>query len=223
MKDIREVELHEFDPVFAPTPLGPGLATEVFFVGQVGVHGGTSDREAWVLSVLAKKARKMFEFGTCTGKTTYAWGRNSPADAKIVTLTLGPTQKKDYVVEGGDDERDSKRALKESSHESFYYSGTDVEPKITQLFIDSKHFDETPYAEQFDLIFVDGSHAYSYVISDSRKALRMCAPGGIVLWHDYSDRTTLDVLKGLNELSREVPLVQLAQTTLVAYRKPKSA
>ena len=70
--------------------------------------------------------------------------------------------------------------------------------------------------------FVDGSHAYSYVVSDSRKALRMCAPGGLILWHDYrGPRRARGVFRGLNELARDLPLVHVAGTSFVAYRKPR--
>jgi hypothetical protein len=66
---IPLVRLDEFHEVFAQT--GPGLnpETEVSFIG-CWVKGGTSCFESWVLSVLAKQATSLFEFGTCTGKTT---------------------------------------------------------------------------------------------------------------------------------------------------------
>ncbi len=221
---VRTVPLDALHPVFARTPFGPGIATEVRFVGQgAGIPGGTSDTEAWVLAVLAKQARAMFEFGTCTGKTTYLWARNAPAGAEIVTLTLAPDQVATYSTEGSDDARDVRHALRESAFERFFYSGTDVESRIVQLYGDSKAFDDAPYRERFDLIFVDGSHAYSYVCSDSEKALRMCRPGGLVLWHDYAGaRHSRGVYRALNELSHRVALVHVWGTTLVAHRKPEA-
>jgi predicted O-methyltransferase YrrM len=214
--------LDQLDRVFVRTQLGPGLESEVHFVGQgSGIPGGTSDSEAWILAALAKRSRAMFEFGTCTGKTTYLWARNSAPGAEIVTLTLAPAQVDSYSTEQGDDARDVRHALKESAFERFYYSGTPAESRITQLYGDSKAFDDSPYAGHFDLIFIDGSHAYSYVISDSEKALRMCAPGGLVLWHDYAGRRhSAGVYRALNELARRIPLTHVAGTTLVAYRKP---
>lgn len=222
---IRKIPVEELDPIFAFNALGPSLQTEVLFVAQVGagggtIHGGTTDLEAWILSVLAKKSRSMFEFGTCTGKTTYSWARNAPQGAEVVTLTLGPDQLASYAYAEGDSRKDTDRALKETSHDRFYYSGTDVESRITQLFGDSKHFDETPYLGRFDLVFVDGSHARSYVESDSAKALRMCKPGGLVLWHDYAGKRIPGVFDALNELSKTLPLVHVAGTKLVAYRRP---
>ena len=46
-----------------------------------------------------------------------------------------------------------------------------VAGKVEQLFADSKTLDVSPWAGQCDLVFVDGSHAYSYVVSDSEKVL----------------------------------------------------
>lgn len=219
---IPTVPLTELDTVFATNDLGPTLETEVRFVGRgpLVVPGGTSDAEAWVLATLAKTARNIFEFGTCSGKTTYLVARNSPPDARVTTITLAPDQTGDYKTEAGDTRRNVRIALRESKHTRFLYNGTEVEPKVQQLFGDSKAFDETPFLEACDLIFVDGSHAYSYVLSDSRKALRMVKPGGVILWHDYVGPQEEGVFRGMNELARELPLMHVEGTTFVAYRKP---
>lgn len=102
---IPSVPPSRIDPIFRETPLGPAAETEVCFIGgadTVTIPGGTSDTEAWVLAVLAKNARLMFEFGTCTGRTAYMWARNSPADARIVTLTLSPADLSAYRRVGED-------------------------------------------------------------------------------------------------------------------------
>lgn len=220
---IRKVSLHEVDDIFAPDTLGPTLSTEVSYIGAVegSVRGGTTNAEAWILAVLAKRSTLMFEFGTCTGKTAYLWARNLPPDGRVVTLTLLPEQVEAYNADRGDLAAAAEWARHESAFTSFRYSGSGVEQKIVQLYGDSKQFDETPYVEQCDVVFVDGAHGYSYVMSDSRKALRMVKPGGIVLWHDYrGPREVPDVFRALNELARELPLVHIGGTALVAYRKP---
>ncbi len=220
---LPTVTLAEIDPVFTPGPFGPTLATEVAFIGHgpVAVPGGTSDAEAWILSVLAKQARCFFEFGTCTGRTSYLWSRNAPPDAKVVTLTLAPTQRESYVAAPGDDTRDMRFALNESNFTEFIYSGTPEAARITQLFGDSKAFDETPYVGWADLVFVDGAHAESYVLSDSAKALRIVKPGGLVLWHDYiGPHHAPGVFNGLNALLKTLPIRHLRGTTFAAYRRP---
>jgi len=220
---IRTVSLPEIDPVFRQEALGPALSTEVALVGGSGVMqlpGGTSDTEAWILAVLAKRARLMFEFGTCTGRTAYLWARNSAPDARVVTLTLSAAEIAAYHREAGDTGSATKRAIDESVFDRFYYSDTPYAAKVKQLFGDSKAFDETPWAGQCDLVFVDGSHAKSYVQSDSKKALRMVKPGGLVLWHDYRGHRLAGVFDTLNGLARELPLVHIRTTSLVAYRRP---
>lgn len=220
---IRRVNIEQLDPIFCPGPLGPTLDTEVSMFAGVDllrVVGGTSDLEAWILAVLSKRARLMFEFGTATGRTAYLWARNSPPDAKVVTLTLGLEHVTTYRREQGDAESDIRNALKESQFSTFYYSSTPVASKITQLYGDSKTFDESPWEGRCDLVFVDGSHARSYVLSDSRKAIRMARPGALVLWHDYRGPRIPGAYEVLNDLARQLPLFHIAGTSFVAYRKP---
>jgi len=218
---IKSVSLEKFDPVFETNEFGPTLATQVQFLGRghLNVPGGASDAETWVLSVLSKKAKRIFEFGTCTGKTAYLMALNSPPDAQIITLTLPPDHVDDYTAAPEDSAEAADDAKNESVFNKFVYTNTPIQGKIRQLYADSKHLDEKPYQKGMDLIFVDGSHAYSYVLSDSYKALSMVRPGGIILWHDYrGPRQTRDVYKALNKLSKEVPLMHIKGTSLVAYR-----
>jgi predicted O-methyltransferase YrrM len=220
---IPKVRVQEFDPRFTADEFGATTAAEVAFigVGNIAVSGATNDFESWILAAMAKGASTMFEFGTCTGRTTYLWARNQPPNGRVITLTLAPDQLNAYKHETGDSEKDARFARTESQFTRFRYSGTDVERRIVQLYGDSKEFDETPYVDACDVVFVDGSHAYSYVVSDSQKALRMVKPGGVVLWHDYKgSHRTPGVFRALNELVRRLPLRHLAGTSLVVYRRP---
>lgn len=219
---IPTVRLADFDARFRPGELGVSLDAEAVLLPAVGkVIGGTSEREAWVLAVMAKGARRLFEFGTATGRTTYLWARNSPPGATIGTLTLHPDETDRYTTGAGDSRRSTSDATAESRFDRFIYSGTRVEEKVEQYFGDSKEFDEREWLADCDVVFVDGSHAYSYVRSDSQKALRMVKPGGVVLWHDYrADRAGKDVRRYLDRLFEKLPLVRLKGTRLVAYRAP---
>lgn len=216
---ITSIKLDEFHQLFTQNGLGPALESEVSFIGG-GVWGGTSHIETWVLSVLAKQATCMFEFGTGSARITYLWAKNSAPDARVITLTLSKNQQADYQATREDNPWATQTALAESVLDSFLYSGTPVEHKITQLCGDSKRFDETPYLKQCDLIFIDGSHAYSYVKNDTEKALRMLKEGGLILWHDYRYRNleTSGVRRYLDALSETLPLLRLQETSFVAYR-----
>lgn len=216
---VRTISLAALDRRFEPDELGPTRAAEVTYLGRgtIPVPGGTSDTEAWILAALAKNARRLFEFGTCTGKTAYLWARNQPPDGTVTTLTLAPSQLGAYRRAPGDDPAAEAHARHESGFTRFLYADSDVADRVIQLYGDSKQFDEGPYVGACDVVFVDGSHAYSYVVSDTAKALRMVRPGGLVLWHDYSPECP-GVFRALNELTARLPLVHIAGTTLVACR-----
>jgi Methyltransferase domain len=219
---IATVPAGEIAPVLAAGPLGPGTESEIVAIANYRVPGGISDLETWILGNLAKTASLIFEFGTATGKTTYLLARNAPADARVVTLTLARSAAHLYREESTDDP-DAKRAALAESLTEFTYAGTEAAAKITQLFGDSKDFDEGPYRGRCGLVFVDASHARSYVESDSCKALRMVRPGGTVFWHDYSGpRRTPGVFAALNALAHEMPLRHIAGTMLVVYRAGES-
>ncbi|MCP4922505.1 MAG: class I SAM-dependent methyltransferase [bacterium] len=218
---VPTVALSEWDEIFKIDQMGPSRDTCVKMFCNIKTLGGTSDREAWILSVLAKRSKAIFEFGTCTGKTTYLLALNSSKDSEIHTITLHPEELKSYAGKEEDRERDNQIAIDESALDRFMYSGTPEEKKIIQLFGDSKMFDESDRLKKFDLIFVDGSHAYSYVKSDTEKALKMLKPGGIILWHDYSGpRQTPGVFKLLNDLKDKLSLKHIKETSFVAYKAP---
>ena len=66
-------------------------------------------------------------------------------------------------------------------------------------------------------MFVDGAHAYSYVKSDTEKALRMIRPGGVIVWHDFSPACP-GVWKYLGELAATHPVGHIAGTRLAVLR-----
>ena len=223
---IRKVTIESLDPRFEPDALGPTLAAEVNFIGRgsKGVPGGTSDTEAWILAVLARDATRMFEFGTCTGKTTYLWARNIRPGGTVTTLTLGPDQVNQYQVSQGDDEFATRYAKMESVFTSFLYTGTEVESRITQLYGDSKDVRRDAVRRQLRCERYSSTGAACLFVRCRelrfpRKAMRIVKPGGIVLWHDYNS-AMVGVFRALNELSGSVPLVHVMETNLVAWRRP---
>lgn len=96
----------------------------------------------------------MFEFGTATGRTAYLWAANSPEDARIHTITLAPDAHSSYSAASGDSRRAVRRALDVSELEG-----------------------------RRDLVFVDGSHAYSYVEGDTEKAHAAAIPALVPAAH----------------------------------------
>ena len=94
-----------------------------------------------------------------------------------------------------------------------------VSERGKQLFGDSGTFDYSPYANSCSLVFVDGSHAYDYAVSDTAAAREMVCAGGRIVWHDYG--IWEGVTKALEEIeAREgLGLRNIRGTSLVIWKK----
>jgi predicted O-methyltransferase YrrM len=122
------------------------------------------------LATLAAAARfikpaKVFEIGTHVGRTGRILLLNGGEDAKLFTLDLPP--EKCSHVPGAD------------------LRNTPEGKRTTFLTGDSMGFDYSNWYGQCDLVWVDACHDYDYVCRDTENALRLVAPGGWILWHDY--------------------------------------
>ncbi len=127
--------------------------------------------------------RRIFEIGTFNGRTTLNLAANSAPDVSIVTLDLPAAQ----IGETKLSVESSEVKFIDKAASGVLYHATDQEHKIRQVYGDSATFDFSPYYGTCDLVFVDASHAYEYVLNDSRIALKLLKPSGprAVIWHDY--------------------------------------
>ena len=134
--------------------------------------------EAFVLSLIVAclRPRRVFEIGTGSGQTTLLIARQSP-EALIDTLDLGRSTPTLGTQKGEPPWVDLETI-------GAAWRGTDYAAGITQHLADSASFDYAPFRGAVDLVFVDGAHTYEYVKSDSRAALEIVAPGGVVVWDD---------------------------------------
>ena len=185
-----------------------------------GIVGMTSDQEAWIIASLSKISKNIFEFGTCSGKTTYIMGLNSSNDTKIISLTLSPNEIDEVSKQNQDNKISFRNIINESIYNKFLFSGDDVEKKIQVIFKNSLYFNHKDYKNKMDLIFIDGGHTYSVVKNDSEKSFDMIKKNGIILWHDYvpGKRSAKDVVKYIDEISKNKKLYSIKGTSLVFYR-----
>jgi predicted O-methyltransferase YrrM len=187
------------------------------------VDGNVTLEELVVLiaTVAQHKSEHLFEFGTFDGRSTLNLAANAGPKAEVWTLDLPQTHLADarFVI----DSREAKYVLKSASGSRF--ANTPEAVKITQLYGDSATFDYDPYVGKMDFVFVDASHAYEYVMNDSRQALSLIGRRkGVVFWHDYS--AWEGVTRALNELYERDPafadLKWIEGTTLVILDLPGS-
>ena len=194
----REANYREFPRATLPSVSIANITgefTSVVLPNPEDAEGGVALLELLVLARLARERRPLavFEIGTFNGRSTVVLAANAPADATLYTLDLPPDHPTRFPVLHGE------RAFIQKPVSGQLIQVSPQISKIRRLFGDSGTFDFTAY--QADLVFVDGSHAYDYVMSDSLHAVSMLRGGkGMVIWHDYGEWE--GVTRALNDLAR---------------------
>ncbi len=184
------------------------------------IVGMTSDYEAWIISSLSKISKNIFEFGTCSGKTTYLMALNSDENSKITSITLKPNEISSLEKNEKDNKVSFRNIKRESIYNKFLFSNTNVEKKIEIIFQNSLEFDEKKFEKKMDLIFIDGGHTYSVIKNDTEKSFNMLRDKGIILWHDYvpGKKSSKDVVDYLNEISNKKKIFHIKDTSLCYYQ-----
>jgi hypothetical protein len=207
-----------------PKPLIPKVRSSELLVCGEGVRimeprtvdGNVTPLELIIIDQLIRRYRpeRLFEIGTFDGRTTLNMAANTSDHARVYTLDLpraGLHATKLEIVPW-----ESSYIDKEAPGARFMR--TEYRSRITQLYGDSARFDFSPFVNQMDFVFVDGSHSYAYVLNDSKHALELLRNKcGVILWHDYD--AWEGVTDALNELYKEKPefkrLKHIEGTTLV--------
>ena len=184
-------------------------------------NGNVRISELGILSALAADCAdgtNLFEIGTFDGRTTLNLALSSPARCSVHTLDLPPELQTRFSLAEGERhmvEKPRPGARYERNRQAY----PDAVAKIHQHLGDSAAFDFAPFRDTCSLVFVDGSHHYDYVMSDTRAAMSMARSGGVILWHDYG--VWEDVTRGLNELEdrERYGLRNIRGTSLVYWKK----
>ena len=180
------------------------------------VEGDVLSGDRLVLCALARLVRchQVFEFGTYHGDTAWLLAHNLPR-SRIFTLDLPDVAAASTVrlelTDRGRYFNDWGRGTR--------FAGTEEAARITPLSADSASFDFSPFRSQMDLVFVDASHSYSYVRSDTEAALHMLSPEGTIVWDDYTHYP--GIYRYLNELAPRLdrPIVHILNTRLAVYSR----
>jgi hypothetical protein len=162
---------------------------------------------------------EIIEIGTFDGRTALNLAINAPPGVSIATLDLPADQPSALAIEESERRYVDKPApgarLRTCRGPWRTYAD-----RVVQLRGDSATFDWSPHYGRAGLVFVDGSHAYDYARKDSKTAMRLVKPGGIVLWHDYG--VWPGVTQAIEELeaARHLGLANIRGTSLVFWRAP---
>jgi predicted O-methyltransferase YrrM len=204
-KALERVPLASVAEFFPGSQVGPiSIAPESLDrqVGQVRL-----DEEVQIgLTVQALEARRIFEIGTFEGGTTRFLADKAGEGAEVFTL---------------DFPQGAEVAWASRAQIGAKFRGLAVESRITQLFGDSLKFDFSPYERSIDLVFVDAAHDYPHGLADSRTALRLVKPGGVVLWHDFTPYFP-GLVHGIIEATAGLPLKRLGVNTTLGFLRTAS-
>ena len=143
----------------------------------------TSLRDSYYLALLVKHldARNLIEVGTSFGESALLFAMNTSESARIVTLDI----QRDNPTVGS------------------RFRGTAYEHKIQESRCSLAELKTKLSPGTFDFAFIDGDHSYLGVLDDSRTAITLLRPGGMICWHDYSFRFRDDVVRALDHLRLE--------------------
>lgn len=157
--------------------------------------------------------KKVFEFGTCKGRTTVNLCNNCKDVDKIYTLNLEPSVhskdinwlKQDYLLYE-QSKNEIGTLFKDSIHKN----------KVFQLWGDSIKFDFTDFSN-IDFVFIDANKSYEYVYKDSQNAFDMLANSGIIIWHDYNYAD--GVTKAVDDFAEKmnIKIYNIYKSTLGVY------
>lgn len=143
-----------------------------------------------------RKAGRILEIGTYRARTTCALHLNCP-EATIVSYDI---------------------QVLDSPYRRALLNVPNVQLRHASFVASADALRQEP---PFDLIFVDGSHTFENAIADSRLALELLAPAGIIVWHDYrrNDYYTkeLRVPEALEIIRRTVPVFAVADTMCAVH------
>lgn len=134
-----------------------------------------------VLTLLAHaRPRRILEIGTAAGHMTANLTEWSPDDA--VVFTLG-TVTEFHPADGPQGTETPPRAA--FGIQANHFGRAD---KVLFINADSLRYDFQRLGS-IEFAFVDGAHDLEHVLSDTRNAYKILAPGGWLVWHDVGSST----------------------------------
>lgn len=150
--------------------------------------------------------RRVLQIGTFEGNTTLQLAANSPSDARVVTVDLPSDWDGEYARPVSAIDANTTPGSRGSQ-----LRNSGLERKVRQIFEDSAKLDWKGIGP-FDFILIDGCHTYDYVVSDTRQALEVISPGGVIVWHDYG--MLEDVSRAVDETSKTMAVRAIEGTRL---------
>jgi len=212
--EYRAARAHQAIPVASFLEVFPETASLTLTAppSSLGRHGWNVKLHEEMLlgaAVAAIQARQIFEIGTFDGGTTRRLAESAPDDATVYTMDL---------PEDAFDASQSPTAFN-GSRVGEKYRASAAASKVRQIRHDAATFDFGPYRGRMDFVFVDAAHDHPHGLCDSKNALTLVRPGGVVVWHDFEPYWS-GLVHAVCEATTGLPLRRLGGTSMAAVRMP---
>jgi hypothetical protein len=169
------------------------------------------DQVALMTLLRDRRPSLVFEIGTYNGNTTRLMALNLP-EARIHTLDL-PQDLSDEQLRHSDLPKDDFHLIAKRCVGEAFLSDPGI-TNVTQHFGDSATWDFSP-VHGADFLFIDGSHTFQYIRSDTIRSAEAAAERATIVWHDFDD-THYDVLCYLTHLVNAGLPVRHIESTFMA-------
>jgi len=171
---------------------------------------GIQDQAALMSLLRDREPDVVLEIGTYNGATTRLIALNLPR-AKIHTLDLPPDISSEELRQSNLPKDDFHLIGNRRVGEAFLSDPAIT--NVTQHFGDSATWDFSP-VQGFDFVFIDGSHTYQYVRSDTIRCAEAAAGRATFVWHDFL-YSHYDVVRYLTEMANAgLPVRHIASTNM---------
>jgi predicted O-methyltransferase YrrM len=186
-------------PLAAIFPGVERLAIPLAAINEETGHANHAEMLYVIATAQFRQARRIFEFGTFLGRTTFHLAATHP-DVRVWTIDL-PRDENPWPY---------------ADHVGTYFTGTPEAARITRVPVDSRRFDTTPFAATADFVWVDADHSYDGVKNDTAKAFELLAPGGVIMWHDFGHESP-GLVDFFAEFTARQPLFQVRRTSVLLH------
>jgi predicted O-methyltransferase YrrM len=180
----------------------PGIDRQAVALGAINVETGHANHAEMMYVVAAahyRQAKRIFEFGTYLGRSTYHFAAHNP-DAQIWTLDL-PRDANPWAFAG---------------HVGAYFEHAPERARITRIHANSTSYDPGPLRGTMDFIWIDADHSYAGVKNDTEKAFQLLAPGGTIMWHDFGAESP-QLVQFIIEFTATRPLFWIEKTSVLLH------
>ncbi len=160
------------------------------------------------------RARRVLEVGTAAGHMAANFTRWTPDDATVFTLDLvrgmpraapGAAEQQVEVPAHADWGRFTNHFG--TAHKAFFVTADTMTYDFGRL-------------GPIEFAFIDGSHEFAHVLSDSRKTYDVLVPGGWMVWHDFDSPVAwVKVREAIERLGFAEPVVHVEGTEVAFLRK----